>query len=253
MKVYTLGTGAPLAYHRASMGILVESETAQPLLVDTCSGNEVIRRIAALGKSVEDHHHVVLTHRHADHIGGVLPLSLAVQPIEFYGSEDVLRVAKQLIELTYGDIASRVLDRASFHPVVPDQSYSIAGYDVSFFEVDHRVLTYAVRIAHGGKIFAFSADSLPCENLIRCAKEADLFLCDAICAARDDPAHVAELRALAHATADEAAEMAKAAGAKQLGLVHVARNGTPEKMLAEARSIFDGPVNVPDDNHCYSI
>lgn len=252
MKVYTLGTGAPLAYTRATVGLLVESERARPLLVDTCSGNELIRRLVALGKSL-DQHAAILTHRHGDHIGGVLPLAIAVQPLQLFGPADALDVARQLLELTYGEIAYRVLDRTTFHPVEPEAIYSIAGYEVQFFEVEHRVETYAVRIEHEGKIFSFSADSLPCAGLIRCARDADLFLCDAICAGGDDPRRVAEARRLAHPTAAEAAEMAQKAGAKRLGLIHVGRFGTTAKMLAEAQQIFSGPVNVPDDNHCYTI
>lgn len=252
MRVYTLGTGAPLSYTRATLGILVEGQGAQPLLIDTCSGNELIRRLVALGKPL-DQHHAILTHRHGDHIGGVLPLAIAVQPLHLYGPDDALQVARQLLELTYGEIAYRVLDHTYFHPVEPGQRYTIAGYQVEFFAVKHRVVTYAVRLTHGDKLFSYSADSLPCANLVHCAQDADLFLCDAICSSQDDPERVAELRRLAHPTADEAARLAYEAGAKRLGLVHVARFGTPAKMLAEARTLFGGPVDVPDDNQCYEL
>lgn len=253
MRVYTLGTGAPLAYTRATLGILVEAEGAEPLLIDTCSGNELVRRVVALGRSIEDHHHAILTHQHGDHIGGVLPLAIAVQPLQLYGPRETLRVARQLLELTYGEIAYRVLAQTTFHPVEPEADYEIAGYRIRFFEVQHRVKTYAVRVEHKGVIFAFSADTVPCDNVIRCAQDADLFLCDAICSSNDDPERVREARALAHPTADEAARMARQAGVKRLGLVHVARFGTPHKMLAEAQHIFDGPVNVPEDNDCYEL
>ncbi|MEZ4659852.1 MAG: MBL fold metallo-hydrolase [Caldilineaceae bacterium] len=145
-----------------------------------------------------------------------------------------------------------MLDQTSFHPVTPGPLYDIAGYQVEFFEVQHQVTTYAVRLSHGGKIFAFSADSVPCDNLIACTAHADLFLCDAICSSQEeDSAIVADLRKLAHPTADEAASMAQQVGAKRLGLVHLARFATPAKMLAEA--LFHGPVDVPDDNTCYVV
>ena len=50
-----------------------------------------------------------------------------------------------------------------------------------------------------------------------------------------------------HPTAREAAEMGRAAGAKALALVHLARYASPAAMLEEARSAFGGPVAVPDD------
>ena len=51
--------------------------------------------------------------------------------------------------------------------------------------MEHRVPTVAVRVSAGDKTFAFSADTLPCDDVIACAKNTDLFLCDALCADLD--------------------------------------------------------------------
>ena len=253
MKLYTLGTGAPLSYTRATTGIQLESETAEPLLIDCCSGFELVRRVKALGKTPEGFHHAVLTHRHGDHIGGVMALAIAVNPLHLYGSEDVLAAAKELLRLTYGDAVFSVMGHVQFHPIVSGQVYDIAGYSLELFEVQHRVPTHAVRIMHEGKIITFSSDSLPCDNLIEAALDADLFLCDALCALSDGDRYVQEAKDLAHPVASEAATMALKAKAKALALVHIARYGSPEKMLAEARAIFGSNVSLPDDNHCYEL
>jgi ribonuclease BN (tRNA processing enzyme) len=253
MKLYTLGTGAPLSYTRASTGLLLESETTDPLLIDTCSGFELIRRLKALGKTPEGFHHAILTHRHGDHIGGVMALAIAVNPLHLYGSDDVLKAAEALLKLTYGDAVFSVMGHVHFHPVVAGKVYEIAGYRLEFFDVQHRVPTHAVRISHEAKVIAFSADTIPCENAMLAAKDADLFLCDALCALADGEAFVKDAKNLAHPIAPEAAQMALQANAKALALVHIARYGSPEKMLLEARAIFKGPISIPEDNHCFDI
>ncbi|MCA9836442.1 MAG: MBL fold metallo-hydrolase [Trueperaceae bacterium] len=252
MKLYTLGTGAPLHYTRATTGFLVEA-AGEPLLIDTCGGFELVRRLKALGKTPEGFHHAVLTHRHGDHIGGVMALAIAANPLHLYGSADALQATKDLLTLTYGEAAFNVLEHVQFHPVEAGRAYDIAGYTLEFLEVVHRVPTLAVRLEHAGKVIAFSADTLPCDNAIEVAKHADLYLCDALCARADGASYIPRVKDLQHPIAAEAAQMAKEAGAKALALTHIARYGTAENMLKEAGDIFSGELSVPDDLHCFEL
>ena len=56
-----------------------------------------------------------------------------------------------------------------------------------------------------------------------------------------------------HPTAPEAAEMATAADARALALVHLARYADPKAMLEQAREVFAGPVTIPDDGDVLAI
>ncbi len=71
------------------------------------------------------------------------------------------------------------------HPVQPGARSDIGGFAVEFLQVEHRAPTVAVRISHGGRTVSFSADSLPCDGLNAAARDADLFVCDTMCAERD--------------------------------------------------------------------
>ena len=44
------------------------------------------------------------------------------------------------------------------------------------------------------------ADSIPCEALVACARGADLFICDALCAGRDGAGRAERARELMHPT-----------------------------------------------------
>ena len=102
-------------------------------------------------------------------------------------------------------------------------------------------------------ITAFSADSRPCDALIDCAKGADLFVCDAICAEADGEVAAKRARELMHPTAREAATMATQAGAARLVCTHIGRFGSPERILSEAKASFSGDVAVPADGATLAI
>ncbi len=245
MEVTLLGTGAPLSPGRATTGMVVTAPGCAPLLIDTCGGFEVARQLLAFGFKLTDLGAVIVTHKHLDHAGGMPALFLANLPLDVYATAD-----------THDGIATvkagcfpewerhrEVVD----HDIAPGDRREIAGYEVEFFRMKHRVETVAVRVTYGGKTLAFSADSLPCEQLVACARGADLFICDAICAVADGEQWAQRARTLMHPTAREAAEMATQAGAGALALVHIGRFGNPANIHEEASAGFRGPVSVPDD------
>jgi ribonuclease BN (tRNA processing enzyme) len=108
-------------------------------------------------------------------------------------------------------------------------------------------------VSHGGKTLAFSADSLPCDALVACARGADLFICDGFVAESDGAPMVRLARELMHPTASEAAEMATRAGAGALALVHLLRLSEPLRILEEACGTFHGPCTAPDDCQMYVV
>ncbi len=248
MKVTLLGTGAPIHPTRNTLGLLLEAPNCEPLLIDSCGGFELTRALAKLGyknERLQDLRHVVLTHQHGDHIGGVMALFIAVKQLDFYANTPTLEAVDALISVTYPQYGKARGHAANYHEVTTQKSYNIAGFKLSFFNMIHRVPTLAVRVEREGKVLAFSADGLINDELLACANNADLFICDAICAKADAYSEHAEL--LMHPTATDAAELAVKANAKALALTHLVRYSSPELMLKEARAIFKGPVSLPDD------
>lgn len=251
MLITLLGTGAPLMPDRATTGLLVTAPGCEPLLIDTCGGFELARQLAAVGVAMSDLRNAIVTHRHLDHAGGMQALLLARIPLEVHANADTHAGIAAVTAGCFpeweqhGDIRR--------HGAEAGTKRDIGGFEVEFFAAEHRVPTLAVRVTHGGKTFAFSADTVPCDAVIACARNADLFICDAICARADGEVATKRARELMHPTAHEAAVMAERAGASRLACTHIGRFGTVERILSEAQDAFTGAVIVPRDGDRVSV
>ena len=103
---------------------------------------------------------------------------------------------------------------------------------------DGRTITPAELVGQPrpGRRVVISGDTRPCDGLREAARGADLLVHEATFSHADH----ARARETGHSTALEAAELAKAAGAKRLVLTHISPRYSREapELLAEARACF---------------
>lgn len=111
-------------------------------------------------------------------------------------------------------------------------SYQVGGLTLTVAAMTHGQPTFGVRIADGTSSVTYSADTSPCESLVRLAAEIDLLLCEATLPAGEqndistDPT--------------DAARIALQAQASRLVLTHILPGVSPEASRAAAREIY-GP------------
>jgi len=89
----------------------------------------------------------------------------------------------------------------------------------------------------------YTGDTLPCDNVVKIAKNADLLIHDATFFEEE------EAKGKYHATVRQAAKIAKKAGVKYLVLTHISRRYTKDdlkKMEDEAKKIFENTVIAHD-------
>lgn len=251
LRVTLLGTGAPLHPDRAMTGMVITAPGCQPLMIDTCGGFEVARQMHKCGFARDAIRNIIVTHKHMDHAGGIQALLLARMPLDIYANADTHDGIRTVTAGCFPEWQQHA--EIGRHELKAGSPREIGGFKVAFFDVEHRVPTLAVRVTHAGKTFAFSADCTPCDGAVACAENADLFLCDAICADADGPEAIARARANVHPTAREAALMANRAGAGRLACTHIGRFGSADKILAEASQHFRGPVTVAEDGMHYDV
>ena len=193
---------------------------------------------------------ILLTHLHADHFfdaclyvvarryapGGPCP------PLPVYAPV----AAPDRLSACYGG-DEPVTDVYTFYALQPG-TFPIGPLQITVDRVNHPVETYGVRIEHDGRVLAYSADSAPCEALIRLALGADVFLCEAsYLDGGDNPPDL-------HLTGHEAAEHASKAGVGRLLLTHLIPAWGSEALTLEAATgAFDGPIEIVRPGARYDI
>ncbi len=125
--------------------------------------------------------------------------------------------------------------------------FTVGPFAVQAFAVDHPVEAYGLRVTADGAVLAYSGDTGPTPALVELAADADLFLCEA------SFRHGDENPPSLHLTGVEAGEAAAKAGAKQLVVTHVPPWFDAPAILAEAQSVYDGPLELAVAGAVYEL
>ena len=120
-------------------------------------------------------------------------------------------------------------------------SQRIGPFLVTTVRVAHPVEAYSIRVeevADRGASMVYSGDTGPSEALVRLANGVDLLLVES--AFLEDPHNPPGM----HLSGVQAAEIAQAAQVGEVVLTHIPPWHEPERVLAEAKPHFDGPVSL---------
>jgi ribonuclease BN (tRNA processing enzyme) len=203
----------------AHSGYVVEADGCRVLL--DC-GPGVLGRLREAEKwpSVDA---IAITHFHLDHWGDLVPWvwgtfylatngpvkrpALWVQP----GGRDYLTALGE--RLGFPDMFERTFDLAEYEPDTPFRTGELKVLPI---RVPHYTLqTYAFRVQSNGAVLAYSGDSAPSDDLVRAARDADLFVCEATLLHGD-----LDGQPRGHLSLHECLEAYEASGAKRLLVTH---------------------------------
>jgi ribonuclease BN (tRNA processing enzyme) len=258
LAVTVLGSaGSHPGVGRLCSGLLVRGRTADGrvthLVIDAGNGSTAnLQRHVAL----TDLDAVVITHRHVDHC---IDLASAQYALRF--DTDFLAtgrripvhaadgVAELLRGLSSGEDPDGGIDRVlAFDRVAGGDTRTVGPLAVAFADAVHPVPAVSVRVEHDGRVLVVSGDTAGDDALVALARGADLFVCEATWTGRADD-HPPGL----HLTAEGAAAIARAAGVGRLVLTHLAGATDRTRALAEARAVFDGPIDLAEDLATYPV
>jgi ribonuclease Z len=292
LHVGLCGTGSPLPNADRAGACTVVIAGKRVFAVDAGEGGA--RNIQLMGINPGRIERLFLTHFHSDHIDGLGPMMLfrwtgsaAKAPLPVHGPDGVQAVIA-------GFNAAYTLDngyRVAHHgeTIVPPSGggamaiafemtadsavvFEEGGVKVTAFQVDHKPVSPSVgyRFDYKGRSVVISGDTAKSASLIAAAKGADLLVHEAL-----QPKMVALMtKALKakginnmakithdildyHASPEEAAESAKAAGVKQLVLSHIVP-ALPSAIfypafLGDAGKRFSGPIVVGEDGMLFTL
>jgi ribonuclease BN (tRNA processing enzyme) len=239
MRLTVLGcAGSFPGPESACSAYLVEAQGFR-LLIDFGPGSlSALQRYADL-EAVDA---IVLTHLHGDHMLDACSYVVVRRyapdgprhPVPVYAPMG----AAERIAAAYGTENEQMDDVYTFYRLQPG-TFPIGPFTVTVDRVNHPIETYGVRIEQGGRVLAYSADTAPCDSLVRLAAGADLFLCEA--SYLDGMANPPDL----HLTGGEAGEAASKADVGRLLLTHlVSAWGSEASTVEAACAAYAGPVEV---------
>jgi ribonuclease BN (tRNA processing enzyme) len=187
MRLTILGCGdAFSAGGRLPSCYLVEMGKARFLM--EC-GPSTLAGLKRAGRSTNDFQHIIISHLHGDHFGG-LPFLLIdalypaqrTAPLTLIGPPGLELRFRLACEVFY----PRLLDAPRAFPInfielSADRAHEIDGLDgiaVTPYEVNHfsGSPSYALRFETRDKVFAFSGDAGWSENVVKVGRDADLYL-----------------------------------------------------------------------------
>lgn len=131
--------------------------------------------------------------------------------------------------------------------VVRPGSGVLGPFEVTVARMNHPVEAFAVRLSAGGRSLVYSGDTASSEALVELARDCDLLLCEASWPSTPAPPPGI------HLTGRGAGEHAARAGARRLVLTHLVPHCDPPGMLAEARSAYDGPLQLAAVDDVYQL
>lgn len=249
MKLTVLGCAGSFPGPDAPCSAYLVEADGYRLLLDFGTGSlSALQRVGDLA-SIDA---VLLSHLHCDHMVDACSYVVVRRyapdgpypPLPLYGPTGT----RERLNAVYGAPDEGPVDDVyTVHTLVPGP-VRIGPFDVTVDRVNHPVETYGVRVAHGGRVLAYSADTGMCEALLRLADKADVFLCEA--SYLDGRVNPPDL----HLTGGEAGAVASKAGVGRLLLTHLVQAwGDPAETLEAATATFAGPVAIVRPTDTYDI
>lgn len=292
LHVVICGSGSPLPDPSRAEACTLVIAGKQMFVVDSGDGSP--RRLGQLGIPMGRISGVLLTHFHSDHIDGLGTLMLlrwtggsATTPLPVFGPPGVEQVVAGFNQVHALDNGYRTahhgpqivppsgagaVARPFALPVAPVVVLAQDGLKITAFPVNHHPVTPAVgyRFDYKGRSVVISGDTAASPMLVRAARGADLLVHEAL-----QPKLMALItRALAdkglantaqitrdiltyHASPEQAADAARAAGVRQLLLSHLVPplpfSYGDAAFLGDAGQHFAGRIGLAHDGLMVSL
>ncbi|MBO4887724.1 MAG: MBL fold metallo-hydrolase [Firmicutes bacterium] len=260
MKITILGTGNAQVTECYNT-CFVLSDGDRHFMVDGGGGNTILRQLKLSGLKWQDMRDIFLTHKHLDHIMGIVwMMRMICQNISrgnyegearIYGHGEVLEILR--------DLAEKLLDKKDFAHVgkslhlieVKDgESLEIIGKKVTFFDIGStkaKQFGFSMELGGGEKLTCCGDEPFAeCERAY--AENSKWLLSEAFCLYGERA--VFKPYEKHHSTVKEACELAAQLNVPNLILYHTEdRNIRDRKRLytEEGKAFYHGNLFVPDD------
>lgn len=260
MKLTMLGTGNALVTECYNTCFLIE-DRGKLFMVDGGGGNTILRQIKYTGYNWMDVRHIFVTHKHLDHLIGIIwMVRMICQFMDhgaykgeayIYSHAEVLKLirdmAKKLLQKKESDFID---DRLHLVEVEDGGTLSIIGHKMTFFDIQStkaKQYGFCMEI-NDGRMLTCCGDEPLTTCVEKYAEKSEWMLHEAFCLYSQKD--IFEPYEKHHSTVKDACELAERLGVKKLLLYH-----TEDRNLANRRQMyreegikyFRGELWIPDD------
>lgn len=261
MRIIMLGTGHAVVTECYNTCFVLQDEEGRCLLVDGGGGSGIVTQMRHAHLAWEDVHEVFVTHRHIDHLLGIVWVLRMVGmgmrrgsyegTLRIYGNTEALDALEHVAHELLWDADNTLLgDRIRLVRVTDGETRELLGRPVRFFDVH----------AHDVSQLGFSMEYEPGARLVCCGdvalKEADYahargarwFMHEAFCLSGHPAASF--IHTVGHSTVAEACATAERLGVEHVVLYHTEDGDLAhrrERYVDEGHRHFSGCIHVPED------
>ena len=260
MKLTMLGTGNALVTECYNTCFIIEDD-GKTLLVDGGGGNTILRQIRYAGHNWKDLHHIFVTHKHVDHLMGIIWVVRVICQLMRsgeYEGEAYIYSHREVLDLIR-DMANKLLrkkdivfidDRLHLVEVSDGETLDVIGHKVTFFDIRStkaRQFGFRMEIG-GGRMLTCCGDEPLTAALEPYARGSEWMLHEAFCL--HSQADIFAPYEKHHSTVKDACELAERLEIRNLLLYHTEdRNLAHRKEMyrAEGLQYYHGNLWIPDD------
>jgi Metal-dependent hydrolases of the beta-lactamase superfamily III len=259
-KLIVLGTGHALTTKCYNTCFVLTHEN-EYILIDAGGGNGILRILEEAEIPVANIHNAFVTHRHSDHILGMLwiirKIAMFIHADKYegdfhiYGHAELIQNLITLMEATLDAGAIQLIGkRIILLPVMDGQEENVAGLDFTFFDIysiKAKQFGFTVKLKNG-KILTCIGDE-PYNSLCRkYVENSEWLLCEAFCLYCDREIYKPYDKH--HSTVKDACELAAQLNIKNLVLWHTEDQNIAHRRhlyTSEGQKYYNGNLHVPDD------
>lgn len=260
MKITILGTGNAQVTECYNTCYVLSSEEGS-LLVDGGGGSMILIRLKQAGIDVGSIHHIIVTHKHIDHVLGIIWMMRVIcQNMNsgsyegdsfIYAHKDLSEMLMTLAEMLLNKKEVKLIGkRVHLVPVEDGEKKTILGHEYTFFDIGStKAKQYGYMLDLGdGRRLTCCGDEPYNEREEVYAKGSDWLLHEAFCLnGQADIFHPYEKH---HSTVKDACELAEKLGVKNLLLYHTEDKNIKRRQelyRAEGEQYFHGNLWIPED------
>lgn len=260
MKLIMLGTGHAMVTECYNTCFLMEDD-GRLLLVDGGGGSGLLRQVSHAGYDCKDIHHIFVTHKHLDHLLGVVWMlriicqSMARGMYEgeayIYSHHEVLALLRSMAVGLLDEKSAACIDHGLHFVEVKDgETLDIIGHPVTFFDIRStkaKQFGFCMELGSGKKLTCCGDEPLSAV-LEHYAAGCEWLLHEAFCLHAE--ADVYKPYAKHHSTVMDACQLAERLGVRNLLLYHTEDQNLlrrRELYVNEGSQYFHGTLFVPDD------